>query len=109
MPVVTNPFLFVYIFFQPKKTSKIPAKINVFEAGNITVYSIQTNVSFPTTPTKRYQRFPGLLNPSSQDMIYIVNGKPYISMYNATMNAKYIPEGSRATFLRKGMNKTNRR
>jgi hypothetical protein len=50
-----------------------------------------------------------LLNPSSQDMIYIVNGKPYISMYNATMNAKYIPEGSRATFLRKGMNKTNRR
>ncbi len=82
------PTLFVVVYLFPtKENQQNTTKISVFEAGNITVYSMETKASFRQHPRRGYQRFPGLLKPSNHEMMYMVNGKPYISMYRATINA----------------------
>ena len=60
----------------------------MFEMGSSKPEKIETNKSFPVNSTRKYHRFPGLLYPNNHIMKYIVKGKPYISMYRATMNAK---------------------
>jgi hypothetical protein len=47
----------------------------------------EINSSFPIIAVRRYHKVDTLPDPKAHVKKYIVNGKPYISIYRATMNA----------------------
>lgn len=88
MPVVTSWFLALKIFFQPKITNNIPVRITTLDMGTITPMNMEMNNFSPVTAVRRYHKVATLFDPKAQVKKYMVKGKPYISMYRATINAK---------------------
>jgi hypothetical protein len=54
----------------------------------MTPRNMETKRSYPVNGDIRYHKVAALLKPKALAIRYMVKGKPYISMYNATMNAK---------------------
>jgi hypothetical protein len=55
--------------------------------GTITPMNMETNKSYPVNAIRRAHKVDTLPDPKAQEKKYIVKGKPYISMYRATINA----------------------
>ena len=66
----------------------IPIRIIMFEMGNMKPRKIETNKSSPVKTARGYHMQPGKVDPQSHEIMYIVKGKPYISVNRATINAK---------------------
>jgi hypothetical protein len=66
----------------------MPFRIITFEVGTMKTHKIKANKSYPINVEKRYHKQPGLPNPKDHVIMYIVKGKPYISINRATINAK---------------------
>ena len=63
-------------------------RIIMFEMGNIKPRKIEVNKFSPVKTARGYHKQPGKVDPKSHVIMYIVKGKPYISVNRATINAK---------------------